>query len=257
MILDRIFESKKREVARLKEMQPLSEIMRMAKDAEPARDFKRALVGADCSIIAEIKRRSPSKGRIRDDFNVIEIAETYEANGAAAISVLTEREFFEGDCAYLKTVKKVSSLPVLRKDFIIDPYQVYETKVLGGDALLLIAGVLDEYALKDLLLLAYSLGLFALVEVHSEADTIKAVASGADIIGINNRDLKTFTTNIERSLAVAPLIPRDRVLVSESGIGSKADIDILMKAGIRVFLVGETLMRSGDIGAALRELMGK
>jgi indole-3-glycerol phosphate synthase len=257
MILDRIIETKKKEVARLKQIRPISELEQMVRNVAPARGFRQALARGDCSIITEIKRRSPSKGRIRNDFNVTEIAKTYEAKGAAAISVLTDREFFEGDGAYLEAVKGVSSIPVLRKDFIIDPYQVYETKVLGGDALLLIAGILEENELKELLLLARSLGLSVLVEVHSEEETAKAVASGAGIIGINNRDLRTFSTNIERSIELAPLIPKDRIVVSESGIGKRADIERLMEADIHAFLVGETLMRADDIGEKLRELTGK
>ncbi len=254
MILDQIIDAKKKEVARLKEIGPISVFDRMVKDLPPARDFTSALSGGDCSIIAEIKRRSPSKGTLCADFDVSGIARIYEANGAAAISVLTDPEFFGGDVTYLVTAKRACALPVLRKDFIIDPYQVYETRALGGDALLLIARLFEVKALKDMIGLAGSLGLSVLVEVHSEEEAANALTAGAEIIGIN---LGTFTTDIKKSIELAPLIPSDRIAVSESGIGKRADVELLMEAGIRAFLVGETLMRANDMGAKLRELRGK
>jgi len=257
MILDQILAAKRKEVARLKEIGSISVFERLVKDLPPTRDFSSALTGSPCSIIAEIKRRSPSRGALCADFDVPGIARIYEANGAAAISVLTDRDFFGGDGAFIAQVKRVSSLPVLRKDFIIDPYQVYETKILGGDALLLIAGLFENSELKKLTRLARSLDLSVLVEVHTEAEAQMAAAAGAGIIGINNRDLKTFKTDIRTSIRLAPMIPPDRIAISESGIGKRADIELLMEAGIRAFLVGETLMRAGDMGAKLRELMGK
>jgi indole-3-glycerol phosphate synthase len=257
MILDRIIETKKKEVALLKSVRPVPELELMARDLPPARDFKGALTGRDCSIIAEIKRRSPSKGRLRKDFDPEEIARTYEAGGAAAISILTDRNYFEGDGAYLAVAKKVTGIPILRKDFIIDPCQVYETKILGGDALLLIAGLFDEKELREFIDLSHSLGLSALVEVHTGDEAARAVAAGAGIIGINNRDLKTFRTDLRTSIELAALIPSGRIVVSESGIEKRADIERLMEAGIRSFLVGEALMRAGDMGEKLRELMGQ
>lgn len=257
MILDRIVETKKREVAHLKSMVPISELERMARDLPPARDFKGALASVKCPIIAEIKRSSPSKGKLREDFDPEEIARIYEAGGAAAISVLTDKEYFEGDGTYLVAVKQVTRIPLLRKDFIIDPCQVYETKVLGGDALLLIAGLFDEQALRDFLDLSHDLGLSALVEVHTVEEAAMAVAVGAGIIGINNRNLKTFRTDLKTSLSIAPLIPNERIVVSESGIEKRQDIERLMGSGIRCFLIGETLMRAADIGEKLRELMGQ
>jgi indole-3-glycerol phosphate synthase len=257
MILDQIIATKKREVASLKRVRPVPELELMARGLPPARDFKGALTGRDCSIIAEIKQRSPSKGRLRKDFDPEEIARTYEAGGAAAISILTDRNYFEGDGAYLAVVKKVAGIPILRKDFIIDPCQIYETKILGGDALLLIAGLFNEEELRELIDLSHSLGLSALVEVHTGDEAERAVAAGAGIIGINNRDLKTFRTDLRTSIDLAALIPSGRIVVSESGIEKRADIERLMEAGIRSFLVGEALMRAGDMGEKLRELMGQ
>jgi len=257
MILERIVEAKKKEVARLRSATPIPELERAARDMPAARDFRGALQGRDCAIIAEIKRRSPSKGRLRADYDPEEIARIYEAGGAAAISVLTDRNFFEGDAGHLKAARKVTSLPVLRKDFIIDPCQIFETRFLGADALLLIAGLFDEKPLRELIELSRSLGLAALVEVHNGEEAARAAAAGADIIGINNRDLKTFRTDIETSLSMAPLIPKDRIVVSESGIETRADIERLAEAGIRCFLIGETLMRAADPGEKIRELLGK
>jgi len=256
MILNQIIEVKKREVARLKSVRPMPELEQMARDLPPARNFRDALAGRDCSIIAEIKRRSPSRGRLRENFDPEKIARTYEAGGAAAISILTDRNFFEGDGAYLAVVKKVTRIPLLRKDFIIDPCQVCETKILGGDALLLIASLFDEQGLRDLIDLSHALGLSALVEVHTGEEAARAVAAGAGIIGINNRDLKTFRTDLRTSVELATLIPPGRIVVSESGIEKRADIERLMKAGIHAFLIGEALMKAGDMGEKLRELRG-
>jgi indole-3-glycerol phosphate synthase len=256
MILDQIIEAKKKEVARLKEIGPISVFDRIVRELPPTRDFHNACTGSDCAIIAEIKRRSPSKGALCTDFDVPRIARIYEANGAAAISVLTDRDFFGGNATFLAAAKRVCALPVLRKDFIIDPYQVYETRVLGGDALLLIAGLFDEKELGEFVDLARSLGLSALVEVHTGVEAERAVNAGAGIIGINNRDLKTFVTDIRKSIEIAPMIPPGRIVVSESGIGKRGDIELLMAAGIHVFLVGETLMREDDKGAKLMELRG-
>lgn len=256
MILERIIKTKKREVSRLKEIRPLAEIRRMAEDLPPARDFRKALAGKDCAIIAEIKQRSPSKGRFRADFDPLRIAAIYEANGAAALSVLTDSDYFGGDGDDLAGVRMVTGLPLLRKDFIIDPYQVYETRVLRGDALLLIAGLFREKELKEFLDLAGSLGLGALVEVHTREEAMRAVSAGAEVIGINNRNLETFKTDCNTSLEIAPLLPAGRIVVSESGIEGRGDIDRLLKAGIHAFLVGEALMKAGDMGAKLRELLG-
>ena len=257
MILQKIVENKREEVARQKEILPLMELRHMLADRPSTRDFEGAIRHRDCAVIAEVKRSSPSKGRIREDFNPVEIAGIYEDNGASAISILTERKFFEGNVAYVPQISRVVGLPLLRKDFIVDPYQINETRVLGGDALLLIARILEEGQLRDFLGLASELGLAALVEVHDAADMEKAVSSGARIVGINNRDLATFRTDLEVSIRLARMVPKGVTVVSESGIDSRGDIEKLMEAGIHAVLVGESLMRERDIGKKLRELLGK
>ena len=255
MILDDIIEVKRREVAERKETIPLSALEKTIEGMPPTRDFRKALGGGGCSIIAEVKRRSPSRGVIREDFDPVRIAVAYEQNGAAAVSVLTDETFFGGSSEDLTAVKGAISLPVLRKEFIIDPWQIKETRAIGADALLLIAAILGENELREYRELAASLGLASLVEVHDRRELEKALSSGAEIIGINNRDLRTFTTDIATSLALAPLVPADRIVVSESGIRSRAEIETLMRAGIRAFLIGETLVAAPDIGATLRRLL--
>jgi indole-3-glycerol phosphate synthase len=257
MILDDIVEVKRREVAGRKEATPLAALEAAIGGMPPTRDFRRAIGGGDCAIIAEVKRRSPSRGIIREDFDPIRIAGEYERHGAAAVSVLTDATFFGGSSEDLTAVKGAISLPVLRKEFIIDPWQIQETRAIGADALLLIAAILGENELREYREIAASLGLASLVEVHERRELGKVLSSGAEIIGINNRDLKTFTTDIGTSLTLAPLVPADRIVVSESGIRSWAEIEILMKAGVRAFLIGETLVAAQDIGAALRGLLNR
>jgi indole-3-glycerol phosphate synthase len=255
MILDRIVEVKRKEVASLKEVRPLSRLEEAVKDLPTPRDFRKAISRSPCAIIAELKRRSPSRGRIREDFDPFKIASLYQENGAAAVSVLTDEEFFEGNRTHLSGIRKIVDLPLLRKDFIIDPYQIYETRILGGDALLLIACLLEEGQLREYIRLTEGLGLSVLVEVHAREELDKALAAGAEIIGINNRNLKTFSTDLGITLDLAPFIRGNRIVVSESGINTREDIETLMKAGIHSFLVGEALMRAGDIGGKLRELL--
>jgi len=255
-ILDRIVAAKRQEVASLKETIPLAQLKGAIADLPPVRDFRGAISTSDCSIIAEVKRSSPSKGRIREHFDPLQIAAIYQANGARAVSVLTDEGFFEGKGRYLSEIKKAVSLPLLRKDFIIDPYQIYETRFLGGDALLLIASLMEEGVLREYIQVAETLGLAPLVEVHIQEELAKALAAGAGIIGINNRDLKTFSTDIQTTLKLAPLIPSDRTVVTESGIATRGDIGRLMEAGVHCFLIGEVLMRAEDIGGKLRELLG-
>jgi indole-3-glycerol phosphate synthase len=256
MILDKIIAVKKEEVARLKRTMPISELEAAIRNLSSPRDFRGSISGKTCAIIAEVKRRSPSRGLFREDFDPVKIASLYEGNGAAAISVLTDRDFFGGDTAFLADIKKTVSLPLLRKDFIIDPYQIYETRRLNGDALLLIAGILEEEQLTEYIRLTESLGLSALVEVHSRGEVDKALIAGATLIGINNRDLKTFSTDLNTSFKIAQHIPADRVIISESGINTREDIEMLMKAGIHAFLIGESLMCSQNIGLKLKELRG-
>jgi len=254
--LDRIVETKKQELAATKRLAPLREMQAILRELPPPRDFRGVITGRDCAIIAEIKKASPSRGIIREDFDPLKIAATYEDNGAAAISVLTEGVFFKGDGRYLSEISKIAGIPLLRKDFIIDPYQIFETRFLGGDALLLIARLLTREALAEYIALTVELGMTPLVEVHNEAELEKSLAAGAQVIGINNRNLDTFVTDLGTSLKLAPLIPAGIVKISESGIACRKDVEILMGAGIRIFLIGETLMRAADMGRKLRELLG-
>jgi len=257
-ILDKIIAAKTGEVALLKRSMPLSELQGRLRDlpATTGPDFHAAL-GDSCAIIAEVKRHSPSCGALREEIDSGEVAAVYEQNGAAAISVLTERDFFHGAPADLVAIKQRVAIPVLRKDFIIDSYQIYESRLLGADAMLLIAGVLPEEQLREFIAIARSLGIWPLVEIHGSLDLEIALAAGAEIIGVNNRNLQTFITDISNSLALAPHVPYGKILVSESGIRSRADIEILMAAGIHAFLIGETLMRAADPGRQLRELTGR
>ena len=257
MILQQIVANKKEEIARQKEILPLAELRQMLADRTPTRDFAGAIRGRDCAVIAEVKRSSPSKGRIREDFDPVAVSDIYEKNGASAVSVLTERKFFEGRAAYVPRIAKAVNLPILRKDFIVDPYQIVETRVLGGDALLFIARILEAGELLEFIGLASELGLAALVEVHDEEDLGKAVAAGARLVGINNRDLETFRTDLEVSIRLARRVPKGITVVSESGIDGRPDIERLMEADIHAFLVGESLMREKDIGRKLRELLGQ
>jgi len=257
MILDEIIKVKKGEVERLKARKSLAFAREAVSAAKPARDFKAALQGKACSIIAEIKRRSPSKGFLRGDVVAVQLAEIYEKNGASAVSVLTDRNFFGGCIEDLEDVSRKVAIPVLRKDFIIDPYQIYEARAAGADAVLLIAAVLDDHQLADYMALARSLTMASLVEVHTRSELERALEAGAEIVGINNRDLQTFKTDIDVSLKMAALVPDDRVVVSESGIHGRSDIDRLMGAGIHAFLVGETLVTAPDAEMKLRELTGR
>jgi indole-3-glycerol phosphate synthase len=257
VILDQIVAAKRQEVASLKKTTPLARLQEKVGDLPPARDFQGAISRGSCAIIAEVKRSSPSKGRIREDFDPVQIARIYQEHGAQAVSVLTDAQFFEGNGAYVAAIKKAVTLPVLRKDFVIDPYQIYETRILGADALLLIVALLEQGQLQEYIQLSGQLGLVPLVEVHTKDELTKALAAGAEIIGINNRDLRTFTTDLKQSLELMPLIPKGKIVVTESGITTRKDIELLMKAGVHCFLIGETLMRAEDIGKKLRELLDK
>ncbi len=207
------------------------------------------------NVIAEIKRRSPSKGVIRENFDPVNIARNYTAGGAAAISCLTEEDFFDGSLDYLRAVRNVSPLPILRKDFIFDEYQVYEAVHAKADAILLIAAMLDGEQFNDLLQLAYGLGLDALVEIHDREEMEKVMRYDVRLLGINNRNLRTFETRLETSLELAAELPKSITLVSESGIRTREDIDRLRAAGFHAFLIGEELMRAEDEGAALKALV--
>jgi indole-3-glycerol phosphate synthase len=222
--------------------------------AEPHR-FTTRLQHDGINIIAEIKRRSPSKGIIREHFDPAAIAQNYTDGGAAAISVLTEEDFFDGSLEHLRAVRRVTELPLLRKDFIFDEYQVLEAAQAGADAILLIAAMPDGVEFNDLMQAAYALGLDVLVEVHDRQEVEKVLRYDVRLLGVNNRDLRTFKTDLETSLALAAELPRTLTLVSESGIRTRGDIDRLRAAGFSAFLIGEELMRAEDEGAALRELL--
>ncbi len=218
--------------------------------------FEKALGGEDISFICEVKKASPSKGVIAEDFPYLQIAQDYEKAGAAAISCLTEPHWFLGSDEYLRQIAENVKIPVLRKDFTVDEYMIYEAKLLGASAVLLICSILSERQLSEYLEIAHSLGLSALVEAHNEAEIETAVKIGAKIIGVNNRDLKTFSVDTGSSAHLRELVPRDRIFVSESGIQTAADVAGLRKIGANAVLIGETLMRASDKKAKLDELRG-
>lgn len=257
-ILDRILETKRREIAAAKVAVPEAELERKIADLPPTRDFRSAIRRfGHITLIAEVKKASPSAGVIRPDFDPVAIAQIYEAHDAAAISVLTDVEYFQGSLTYLTDVKAAVALPVLRKDFLIDRYQLLEARVAGADAVLLIAECLPGNQLHTLQREAGALGLHTLVELHDAEQLPRVLDCGAPVIGINNRDLRTFTTRLEHTLDLLPKIPADRTVVSESGIKTHADLVKLGTAGARAVLVGESLMRADDIGMALDALRGK
>ena len=257
MILDKIIAHKKLEVDAQKLHTPLGEIKRNLADVDAVRRFKEAISVQDkVNLIAEIKKASPSRGVIRSDFDPEAIAITYEENGAAAISVLTDREFFQGDLSFLSRVRSVtSSVPILRKDFVIDEYQIYQSRLAGADAILLIAAALDLPTLDKFLNIAGDVDLDCLVEVHTADELYMVLNTKASIIGINNRDLRTFRTDIRTTAHLTRIVPKDRVIVSESGISSKEDVEFLRECSVQAMLVGEALMKSDDIGLSMKQLM--
>jgi len=262
MILDKIAEHKRQEVVLAKSRRSLASLQRGVGDLEDqTRGFLRALhATADSgwtTVIAEVKKGSPSKGVIRPDFDPLAIAETYQNNGATCLSVLTDEHFFMGHLLYLGKIREIVNLPLLRKDFICDPYQIYEARVAGADAILLIAAMLDAGQLAEYNALATDLHLDVLLEVHDEAELELALATGCELIGINNRNLQTFETDLATTERLLPLIPASHFVVAESGISCRADVVRLQRAGAKGFLVGESLMREDDIGAKLRELQGE
>ncbi len=258
MILDEIVAHKKTEVATRQEWRPISALEEEIQQCAQPRSLAGALqTGPSIRIIAEIKKASPSAGMIAGDIAPEQVATEYEMGGAAAISVLTDQEFFAGNIEFLPLVKRSVSLPVLRKDFVIDPYQVYESRAYGADAILLIAAILEPGELKTLLSLTHELGMEALVEVHDEPELSTVLEAGAGIIGINNRNLKTFTVSLETTFELCRRIPAGKIIVSESGIKTRADILRLEAAGVHAVLIGETLMRASDRTRALQELLGE
>ncbi|MBI5789547.1 MAG: indole-3-glycerol phosphate synthase TrpC [Candidatus Schekmanbacteria bacterium] len=255
-ILDTIISYKKEELAETKRKMPLTKLQAQLTEVKPGKDFIGALKQERLQVIAEIKPASPSKGVLRPDCNPVEIAEIYRKNGAAALSVLTERRFFQGSLENLVKVREKVNLPLLRKDFIINPYQVYEAKAAGADAILLIVACLGKEQMQELSGLAAESGLAVLPEVHSYAELDKLLLwLNPPLIGINNRNLQTMETTIDTTLSMLADIPPDKVVVSESGIKDKKDAVCLAKAGVSAILVGETLMTAQDMGAKLRELL--
>lgn len=293
-MLDEILDYKRSEVAEKKLLVPLRELEEKSKNLPPTRNFQKALMGSntlntlnemntpyvpfvpygsntlndtstpyaqntmdEISIIAEIKKASPSRGIIRKDFDPLAIAQVYEQHGAAAISILTDQKFFQGDLRYLQQVRDITSIPLLRKDFIIDAYQIYEARVAGADAVLLIAAALSQAELTDFFCLASTLGLHVLLEVHNREELERALLTDAPIIGINNRNLKTFKVDLSVTTQLAHQIPHDRVIVSESGIHDVRQLRFLKGLRVNAVLVGEALMAKEDIGGAFQELVGK
>ena len=258
MILDAIIAHKKEELFSSICEQPLTVLKELIQDQTEPCGFSEALMRDRCgkaAIIAEVKKASPSKGVIREQLDPVAIALDYEEHGAAAISVLTESKFFQGSTEYLSAIKKHVAIPVLRKDFLFDVYHIYEARALGADALLLIAAILEKNKLRELLHLTRELGMDALVEVHNRKELDMVLENGARIIGINNRDLNTFKTDISTTVELIQHIPDDRIVVSESGISSRNDILMLSSAGVDAFLIGESLMRHESPGTRLAQLI--
>ena len=258
MILDEIIANKKKELAETKRQAPFLDIKSKALDAEPTRGFWKALSNTgDIRLIAEVKKASPSKGVIREDFDPVTIAQIYEMSGASCLSVLTEKKYFQGELEYLAWIRKAVKLPLLRKDFIIDEYQIHEARAGGADAILLIAACLEKQQIEDYLGIAHRLGLDVLVESHTYKELGKSLRAGATLVGINNRELSTFTVSLQTTLDLIKDIPDDCTVVSESGIMTRDDMAMLHQAGVDAVLVGESLMREKDIGRKVKELLGK
>jgi indole-3-glycerol phosphate synthase len=255
-VLEQIVAHKWEELRARTTARPLAELERACLAAGPTRDFEAAVrpPAGGVRLIAEVKRASPSRGVLAPAFDHEALARTYAANGAAAISVLTDERFFQGDLAHLAAVRELVGVPLLRKDFTLDEYHVLEARAAGADAVLLIVSILAPARLRDLMNAAKALGLAALVEVHDRAELEVALGSGATIIGINNRDLRTFHTAIETTIALLPAIPAGPVVVSESGFACAADVRRVVEAGAQAVLVGEALVRAPDVGAKVREL---
>ena len=258
--LEKIIEAKKGELVSSKYRLPLSDLKSQCRETDRPRDFLTAIRpgrrGDEIRLIAEIKKASPSKGMLLRSFDPLYLAEVYAENGASALSVLTEKNFFLGDPEYLRIARSTVALPVLRKDFLFTDYHLYESRIMGADAVLLIARILEPSLLADLIALASDLGMASLVEIHHQRELVKAEEAGAMIIGINNRDLDTFQVDIETSLSLLGKVRPDKITVSESGISSRKDVERLREAGADAILVGEAFLTSGDIPKKIKELTG-
>ena len=253
--LQAIVDRKAEDLAVRRRERPLRSLTETTHFTLPRRDFAASLVRPGRRVIAEVKRSSPSLGRIRDDFDPVAIASGYAEAGAAGISVLTEERFFEGSLEYLAAIREHVDVPLLRKDFLFEPYQVYEARAYGADAFLLIAAILRTEIIRELVALGRELGLTALVEVHTAEQLERSLAADATLVGINNRDLDTFVTRLETGLELLGQVPAGRTVVIESGLKTDADLARFEAAGVHAFLIGETFMRAADPGAALRELL--
>ena len=255
-ILKKIVDHKLEEIEASKSKTPLADIAKAASDGRPVRDFVAALqTPNEISLIAEVKKASPSKGVIREDFDPVSIARAYESAGASCVSVLTDENFFQGHRDFLVQVGQAIKLPTLRKDFIIDPWQVYDARAAGADAVLLIAECLDAERLLDLHSLINELGMTALVELYDRENIEKVMACEPSLVGVNNRDLNTFEVNLDHSIEIRRSLPQELTFVSESGISSPAEVSQLLQANVDAILVGESLMRADDIAAATRQLL--
>lgn len=257
-ILDQIVEHKRQELATAKAAVSLAEMRRLAERAPEVRDFARALHGPRIALIAEVKKASPSRGVLRADFEPVSLARDYAEAGASAISVLTDKEHFQGSLGHLRAIREAlpTGPPLLRKDFLFDEYQVYEARANGADALLLITAVLETDALAGLIGMTRSLGMTALAEVHDEAEVERALKAGAEVIGINNRDLKTFDVDLATTKRLRPLIPQEKTVIAESGIFTRDDMRRLEACGVQAVLIGEALVTAPDPGSKVRELLG-
>jgi indole-3-glycerol phosphate synthase len=255
MILDDIVRDKRADLQATKARVSVAALQQRPQFRDARRNLRAALVAPRRAIIAEVKKASPSRGMIRADFDPVRIAVAYADAGAAAISVLTEERYFQGHLEYLEAVRHAVPVPLLRKDFVFDPYQLFEARAYGADAVLLIVAILSDSLLHELMGAADELNLAALVEVHDRAELDRALCGGARVIGVNNRDLRTFHTTLATTESLLPAIPADAVVVAESGIERLADIERLERVGVRAFLIGETLMRSPDPGAKLMEFL--
>lgn len=259
-ILKKILDKKEEEVARRKVRTPISDLESFAENVEKPRGFYQALqsrvLARKPAIIAEIKKASPSKGVIREDFQPVTIGQDYAMNGATCLSVLTDKDFFQGSEVYLQLVRERCPLPVLRKDFMIDPYQVYEARALGADCILLIVAALEDGQMRELADTAVNLGMDVLVEVHDAEELHRALQLETKLIGINNRNLRTFETSLQTTLDLQKLIPEDRLIITESGIHTRDDVQRMLDNGIYAFLIGEAFMRADSPGQKMRELFG-